>query len=627
MQPAGRSRRLAALIAIVVAGLVLAATFRPAAAIPEDHVQFTVTQSPEAPATLQIGAQVTFAVAATVTTSPGAVPLLFDFDYPAGLTFVSGGSTPPGVTCTNNQPAPGIVRCDYGAVAPGPLVPLVLTFTIHADATTAPSQAVMRAGIADGAPDSAADGDDSFNGAGALAVFNATMFSVAGTATPTSTFERAEVSYTSTLANNSSVATGAFTATVTFPGAITVASPACSTGTPSVAGTTVTCTGAALDAGQTLQVSAAVRTDDADASHTLAPMFAAPALGITSAPLTPVSVQEVGLQRTSGAPAVGSEIVVCTAAVAADAPNQTAAGAAQPNDAARMVGGASAQPVLQLSDFTVTGPGVGTVSPATGCGANQSGVRFTPSEPGTYTIEVRYNTGGTNTLSINVPNSGSPATKLAFTTQPGNGVAGQPLAVQPVVAVQTASSTTVTTDNTTVVTLAVSGSATLTCTGGTSRTVVAGVATFSGCTVSPAGTGYTLAATSSPALAPATSAPFNVTAAEPTPTAQLAITTSAGPVPRSRLAFTLTSGSLNPSEVRLVIRRNADGKYWDAATATWKAEPVRNPMAAGTGGTWHLVIAGDARRQFVNTTVTLQAFAVAGGTDYRSATQPTVAIR
>ncbi len=627
MQPAGRSLRLAAFLLTVLSGLTLATASRPAAAIQDDHVQFTVTQDPAAPATLQVGAQVTFTVAATVTTSPGAVPLLFDFDYPAGLAFVSGASTPPGVACTNNQPSPGIVRCDYGPVGVGPLVPVTLTFTITADATTAPAQAAMRAGVADGAPDSAADGDDGFAGAGALAVFNATMFSVARTADSPSTFERDEVSYTVTLANDSGTATGAFTATVDFPGATTVTSPTCSPGTLSVAGTTVTCAGVSLAPGESLQVAANVRTADADASYTLAPVLAAPALGITGAALAQVQVNEVGLQRTSGAPAVGSEIVVCTAEGAADVANQAAAGAAQPNDGSRMVGGFSGQPVLQLGDFTVNGPGVGTVSPATGCGDNQSGVRFTPSAPGTYTIEARYNTGGTNLLAITVPGSGSPATKLTFTTQPGNGVVGLPLAVQPVVAVQTAASTTVTSDNTTVVTLAVSGDATLTCTGGTSRTVVAGVATFSGCTVSPAGTGYTLTATSSPALDTDTSAPFNVTAAEPTPTAQLAITTATGPVPRSRLAFTLTSGTLNPTEVRLVIRRSSDSKYWNAATASWQPDPVRNPMAAGTGSSWHLAITGDARRQFAGTTVTLEAFAVAGGQDYRSAATVTHTIR
>lgn len=111
--------------------------------------------------------------------------------------------------------------------------------------------------------------------------------------------------------------------------------------------------------------------------------------------------------------------------------------------------------------------------------------------------------------------SGSTATNLGFTTQPSaSNTTGTAFATQPVVAVRDAANATVTTDNTTVVTLALTGGAgTLSCTGGNSKTVVAGVATFAGCKVTNAnGTGYQLNATSAPVLTPATSTAFSVIA-------------------------------------------------------------------------------------------------------------------
>lgn len=88
---------------------------------------------------------------------------------------------------------------------------------------------------------------------------------------------------------------------------------------------------------------------------------------------------------------------------------------------------------------------------------------------------------------------------------------------QPHVRVVDAANQTITADDTTVVTLArtpntpVSGGpGTLTCTGGLVRAVTDGIASFNGCTIDRAGTGYRLRATSSPAVTLADSNPFNV---------------------------------------------------------------------------------------------------------------------
>ena len=103
-----------------------------------------------------------------------------------------------------------------------------------------------------------------------------------------------------------------------------------------------------------------------------------------------------------------------------------------------------------------------------------------------------------------------PATKLAFTTQPGHATGGAAFSTQPAVTVQRATGATVTTD-TSAVHLAITtpGGATLSCTNASSRRAVAGVATFAGCRIDKPGT-YTLTATDS-ALTSAVSASTTVT--------------------------------------------------------------------------------------------------------------------
>lgn len=251
----------------------------------------------------------------------------------------------------------------------------------------------------------------------------------------------------------------------------------------------------------------------------------------------------------------------------------------------------------------------------------------TVSAPGTYVLRATSTPAYTPADSASFSTS-STATKLAFTTQPGNGLAGAALSAQPVVAVRTASDATVTADNATQVTLAVSGGATLTCTGGLTKQVTAGVAAFAGCSVTPAGEAYTLTATSSPALTPATSAAFNVTAAPATSSTQLVVATPAAgtSVPRSRLAFTVSDGTLSPTAVKFIIKRTSDNTYWNATTGAWEANAVQN-AATGSDGSWKLEITGASRRLFVGTTVTVEVRATVGATTYVNATVPSIAIR
>ncbi len=140
------------------------------------------------------------------------------------------------------------------------------------------------------------------------------------------------------------------------------------------------------------------------------------------------------------------------------------------------------------------------------------------------------------------------ATNLAFTAQPTSGQNIQATGTGSfavAVAVQDANGNTVTSDNSTAITLAIGtnpGGGALTCTntGGLGPvTVSSGIASFTGCAVTKTGTGYTLTATSNPAHTTPTNAnAFNITAGT---AAKVGITAS----PASAIGSTTTNVQLN----------------------------------------------------------------------------------
>ena len=108
------------------------------------------------------------------------------------------------------------------------------------------------------------------------------------------------------------------------------------------------------------------------------------------------------------------------------------------------------------------------------------------------------------------------ATQLVFIGQPGSVSAGSALSPPPVVAVEDAAGNIVTTDLSPVSLTVTAGTGT---SGATLSTTCAGnefygVVTFSGCSLTTAGTGYTLTATDG-TLTTATSATFSVAAGSP----------------------------------------------------------------------------------------------------------------
>src|SRR5205823_5928056 len=131
-----------------------------------------------------------------------------------------------------------------------------------------------------------------------------------------------------------------------------------------------------------------------------------------------------------------------------------------------------------------------------------------------YTLTAASSIGGVTGATSNTFNiTPAAAHHLAFGQQPTNTVATQTISPAVTVIVQDANNNTVTTDNSTTITLGFgtnAGSGTLSGTIST-VTVSSGVATFANLSVDKVGTGYTLAATSNPSVTGATSGTFNIT--------------------------------------------------------------------------------------------------------------------
>jgi trimeric autotransporter adhesin len=162
--------------------------------------------------------------------------------------------------------------------------------------------------------------------------------------------------------------------------------------------------------------------------------------------------------------------------------------------------------------------GVATFS---GCGINKPGSGYT----------LKATDGAlTSATSVNFSIGSGPAAKLVFTQSPVNsagaqaGTGGIAWSQQPVVTVEDAAGYTVTSDSSSVTLAITSGTgtsgATLTCTPNP-ESAVAGVATFAGCKINLAGSGYTLKATDG-TLTSATSLSFSIAVG---PAASLTFTT------------------------------------------------------------------------------------------------------
>ena len=150
-----------------------------------------------------------------------------------------------------------------------------------------------------------------------------------------------------------------------------------------------------------------------------------------------------------------------------------------------------------------SGPGTlgGCTAPVAATAGVATFTGCTLDKAGSYVLRARDTTTTLNDAFSNaIAITAGPATQLVFTTAPVGAAHGANFATQPVVAVEDAQGNVVTSDNATAVTLAYSGTGTLTCTTNP-VTVSAGVATFAGCKVDTAGSGN-ISASSNPVRTP-----------------------------------------------------------------------------------------------------------------------------
>jgi outer membrane protein assembly factor BamB len=195
------------------------------------------------------------------------------------------------------------------------------------------------------------------------------------------------------------------------------------------------------------------------------------------------------------------------------------------------------------------------------------------------------------------------AAKLAFVQGPSGAVAGAVISPAVTVAVEDAGGNVETGDNATKVSLAIgtnpSGG---TLTGGAAVTVVAGVATFSALSISTAGAGYTLTASSTPANTGATSAAFTITGVGPP--AKLAFvhgpsnaTVGAAITPAVTVAVEDASGNVvtsdNSDTVSLAIGTNPSGGTLSGGAAVTVASGIAtfSGLSINTAGTGYTLTA------------------------------------
>jgi hypothetical protein len=207
--------------------------------------------------------------------------------------------------------------------------------------------------------------------------------------------------------------------------------------------------------------------------------------------------------------------------------------------------------------ITITGTGFIGATVADIGGSNACTTDFTVVSATSITCDTPAGPAGTVNVTVTTPQGTSaanppdddftyvtpPPTRLVFTTSPTKSVAGSALATQPQVTVEDASGNPVTT-NASTVTLSITP---LTPTSGGPGALTGcaqsgetnGVASFTGCEIDTAGTGYELRATDG-ALTAADSSPFTVSAGPATPFSISAPATATAGAP-----FTVTVTALD----------------------------------------------------------------------------------
>ncbi len=173
-----------------------------------------------------------------------------------------------------------------------------------------------------------------------------------------------------------------------------------------------------------------------------------------------------------------------------------------------------------------------------------------------------------------------PPAQLVFTGEPTNTSAGTPIDPAIQVTVEDAAGNTLDNDNTTKVTLSLGANPGGSSLGGTlTQTAQNGVAIFPDVSLSTAGSGYTLTATSNPVTTTVTSAPFDIGASGIVGVRLL--TTNAGHPCTSGTSCTTGAFTATPGATLLVLVQRADStKTTDTVTAITGAPVLLSAPAA-----------------------------------------------
>ncbi len=171
-----------------------------------------------------------------------------------------------------------------------------------------------------------------------------------------------------------------------------------------------------------------------------------------------------------------------------------------------------------------------------------------------------------------------PAAQLVFSGEPTDTAPGDTLTPAVEVTIEDAAGNVVAADNSTTVTLALGSNPGASTLGGTlTQTVNGGVATFGDLTLDNPGTAYTLAATSNPTLAGATSNPFDVTVAGLV--GETLLTTNRAHPCTSGSSCTTASFAATPGATLLVVVQRA-GSTTASDGISGIIGPVLAPVAA-----------------------------------------------
>ncbi len=231
----------------------------------------------------------------------------------------------------------------------------------------------------------------------------------------------------------------------------------------------------------------------------------------------------------------------------------------------------------------------GTTMRVTNGVARFSGCSISVGSASSYTLQATSSAGylATTSAAFLVSLTGR---VLVFATQPGGGTAGVAWSQQPRVAVADTLGNIVTSDNSTVVTLALAANpagGTLSCTSGLSLRVTNGIAAFSGCSINIGSTSsYALSATGTPAWTPATSSPFLVSAS----LARLTITDAiARGVNRGTSGFGTSSVVVAPNAYITILATTSPSlvgaslQIWvKSKTSDWHLVTTRRVASDGT---------------------------------------------